>query len=91
MRTSGRIAVARPAWIPTSVAGTENIAPADTRDADYAELLQKANVKGVASPSGMREGRREPTKVASPLGVREGRREPPVALQPTTVVTGVAA
>jgi hypothetical protein len=54
------VAVERPASLESSQAGTEGIGPEDTHDADYGRLLEQAtavsdkNVKGVASPRGLR-------------------------------------
>jgi hypothetical protein len=36
--------------------GCENIGPEDTADGDYGRLLERAHVKGVASPPGFEPG-----------------------------------
>ncbi len=47
------IAVERPKdLVPNHRAGLEDIGPEDTFDGDYGRLLERAYVKGVASPAG---------------------------------------
>ena len=48
------VAVERPTWIEASGAGTEDIGPEDTCDADYGRLLEAVQNrgKGLASPRG---------------------------------------
>ena len=49
------VAVERPTWIEASGAGTEDIGPEDTCDADYGRLLEAVQNrgKGLASPRGI--------------------------------------
>ena len=52
MRLFTGVVTPRPAWMPLSEDGTEDIRADETPDRDYGALLDRVSGKGVTSPTG---------------------------------------